>query len=165
MKIALTSVCPKKLKKDKVYLCGKASLVDEIRWCLRVFDGERLVNYDEMPCNANDFLYSLDGYTDDYLIFELADTGMPDNGIGGIGELYNQLISTELPLNEGKDLAKQHAVKVTFEDGRTITTSIFGTKKEIAQYYFGNSFNFGDTEEHPADKLLKGIEVEFLGEE
>lgn len=53
-------------------------------------------------------------------------------------------------------------VKVYFEDGNTLTTSINGTKKEIEAYYIGKCFQFGDTEEHPRDKMVKAIKVEFL---
>lgn len=52
--------------------------------------------------------------------------------------------------------------KVYFEDGNTLTTSINGTKKEIEAYYIGKRFQFGDTEEHPLDKMVKAIKVEFL---
>lgn len=52
--------------------------------------------------------------------------------------------------------------KVYFEDGNTLTTSINGTKKEIEAYYIGKRFQFGDTEEHPRDKMVKAIKVEFL---
>lgn len=53
-------------------------------------------------------------------------------------------------------------VKVYFEDGNTLTTSINGTKKEIEKYYIGKLFQFGDTEECPTDKMVKAVKVEFL---
>lgn len=53
-------------------------------------------------------------------------------------------------------------VKVYFEDGNNLTTSINGTKKEIEAYYIGKSFQFGDTEEHPRDKMVRAVRVEFL---
>lgn len=55
-------------------------------------------------------------------------------------------------------------VKVTFEDGRSLTTDINGTREEILAYYFGPDavFNFGDTDEHPADDLRRVVAVQFL---
>jgi len=53
-------------------------------------------------------------------------------------------------------------VKVTFADGNTITTRINGTEAEVRRYYLGQVFNFGDTEEHPADNLQRAVSVEFL---
>jgi hypothetical protein len=53
-------------------------------------------------------------------------------------------------------------VKVYFEDGNSLTTSINGTKKEIEKYYIGKSFQFGDTESHPKDKMIKAVKVEHL---
>lgn len=53
-------------------------------------------------------------------------------------------------------------IKVYFEDGNTLATSINGTKKEIENYYLGKCFQFGDTEECPKDKMVKAIKVEFL---
>jgi hypothetical protein len=55
-------------------------------------------------------------------------------------------------------------VRVWFEDGNHLTTSINGTDEEITRYYVGNAFNFGDTEEHPKDKMVKATKVEFLKE-
>ncbi len=52
-------------------------------------------------------------------------------------------------------------VRVVFEDGNYIDTTINGTKKEIKDYYLNNYFNFGDTEETPHDIMLKGVKVEF----
>jgi hypothetical protein len=53
-------------------------------------------------------------------------------------------------------------IKVTFEDGNTIITSINGTVFEILSYYIGRYFQFGDTKEYPGDKMVKAIKVEFL---
>lgn len=50
-------------------------------------------------------------------------------------------------------------VTVHFEDGNQITTSIIGTNKEIEQYYIGNQFQFGDTMEHPEDKLVRAVGI------
>ena len=57
------------------------------------------------------------------------------------------------------------AIRVTFEDGNTIETNINGTMEEIRAYYLGQSFQFGDTEEHPGDKLVRAVAVENLGME
>ena len=53
-------------------------------------------------------------------------------------------------------------VRVIFEDGNTLETNINGTNESIRKYYIGESFNFGDREEHPADKMVKAINVVFL---
>ena len=55
-------------------------------------------------------------------------------------------------------------IRIHYEDGTTDTTSINGTDEEIRAHYEGQSFNFGDTEEHPRDRLLKCVRVEFLDE-
>jgi hypothetical protein len=55
-----------------------------------------------------------------------------------------------------------HTIRVTFEEGNTLVTSINGTKQEIESYYIGKRFQFGDTESEPKDKLVKAIKVEFL---
>ena len=52
-------------------------------------------------------------------------------------------------------------VTVTFEDGNTIDASINGSEETIREYYIGNRFQFGDTEEHPADKMVKAVSVDF----
>ncbi len=52
-------------------------------------------------------------------------------------------------------------ITVTFEDGNTISTSINGSEETIREYYIGNRFQFGDTEEHPTDKMVKAVAVEF----
>ncbi len=63
-------------------------------------------------------------------------------------------------------MSGQHHVRVTFEDGNTLETSISGTPSEIQRYYLGNveGFQFGDTDEHPADKLVRAVAVTFLAE-
>lgn len=53
-------------------------------------------------------------------------------------------------------------VKVTFEDGNTLTTNINGTLETATEYYVGQEFNFGDTEECPEDKLVKAVKVELV---
>jgi len=52
-------------------------------------------------------------------------------------------------------------ITVIFEDGNTIATSINGSEETIREYYIGNRFQFGDTEEHPTDKMIKAVSVEF----
>ena len=54
------------------------------------------------------------------------------------------------------------AIRVTYADGNTIETNINGTMEEIRAYYVGQSFQFGDTEEHPADRLVTAIAVEDI---
>lgn len=56
------------------------------------------------------------------------------------------------------------SIRVHFEDGNTIDTNINGTDDEIRQYYVGQSFQFGDTEAHPRDKMVKAVRVEFFPE-
>tara|TARA_Y100001973_G_scaffold94423_1_gene146457 strand:+ start:615 stop:869 length:255 start_codon:yes stop_codon:yes gene_type:complete len=56
---------------------------------------------------------------------------------------------------------KMRDITVTFEDGNTISTSINGSEETIREYYIGNRFQFGDTEEHPTDKMVKAVAVEF----
>jgi len=50
-------------------------------------------------------------------------------------------------------------IKVTFDNGDEITTSINGTNKEIEAYYLGNSFNLGNGTN---DLMAKATKVEFL---
>lgn len=52
------------------------------------------------------------------------------------------------------------AVKVTFADGTAFCTNINGTIEEARAYYVGTAFYFGDTEEHPADRLVRAVAVE-----
>ena len=53
---------------------------------------------------------------------------------------------------------EKHFVKVLFENGDYIKTTINGTKEEIRDYYVGNYFNIGNVE----DNLQKCTEVEFV---
>lgn len=73
----------------------------------------------------------------------------------------NDALLAKLAEVEAKAKAMR-TIRVTFEDGNTITTNINGTDEEIRRYYIGQSFNFGDTQEHPKDKMVKAISVEFL---
>lgn len=53
-------------------------------------------------------------------------------------------------------------VRVHFADGNHLDTSIRGTEAEIRDYYVGQFFNFGDTEEHPKDRMVEAVSVTFL---
>lgn len=59
---------------------------------------------------------------------------------------------------------QMRSIRVTFDDGNSLETSINGTEAEIERYYLGNvdGFQFGDTDAHPADKLARAVQVEFL---
>jgi len=48
-------------------------------------------------------------------------------------------------------------IKVTFTNGDTITTSINGTREDIYNYYFFNTFYLGE-QETPA----RAVSVEYL---
>ncbi len=50
-------------------------------------------------------------------------------------------------------------IKVYFDNGDSITTSINGTNQEIEQYYLGNSFNLGRNGD---DLMVKAVSVIFL---
>ncbi|MEE1255999.1 MAG: hypothetical protein UHN47_05755 [Lachnospiraceae bacterium] len=52
----------------------------------------------------------------------------------------------------------KHTVKVTFENGDSVTTSINGSKNEVEAYYLGTVFNLGTDK----DNLQKAINVEFV---
>lgn len=54
------------------------------------------------------------------------------------------------------------AITVHYADGNTWQMSINGSNAEIERYFVGSYFNFGDTEEHPADKMVQAVRVEFL---
>ena len=49
--------------------------------------------------------------------------------------------------------------KVIFEDGNSLVTEMNADLEEARRYY-GQYFNFGDTDEHPQDKMVKAIAVE-----
>lgn len=52
--------------------------------------------------------------------------------------------------------------KVTFADGNTVTTGFNGNLKDAENYYLGQYFQFGDTEEHPGDLMVKAVKVEEI---
>lgn len=59
-----------------------------------------------------------------------------------------------------KGAMTMNTFKVIFEDGNTLTTGMNATLKEAVEYYKGQLFQFGDTEECPKDKMVKAIAVE-----
>jgi len=61
-----------------------------------------------------------------------------------------------------KTANQRRSIRVTFEDGNTVDTEINGTEEEIKEYYLGKKFNFGDSDEHSKDKMVKAVKVEFL---
>lgn len=61
--------------------------------------------------------------------------------------------------------SRQRTVKVTFDDGNTITTRINGTKQEIRDHYIGHTFPFDDYDHErgvETEKTAKAVNVEFL---
>lgn len=52
--------------------------------------------------------------------------------------------------------------KITFADGNTITTGMNATLAEAEAYYIGHPFNFGDTDEYVADKMVRAVSVEKI---
>lgn len=56
------------------------------------------------------------------------------------------------------------AVVVKFSDGNEIRTSINATLEEARRYYLGQSFQFGDTDEHPSDHLVRAVSCELIAE-
>ena len=64
-----------------------------------------------------------------------------------------------------KETFFENVVRVTFADGTFLVTEINGTKEQVRKYYIGEYFQRGDTEEHPADKMIQAVSVEFLSSE
>ena len=54
------------------------------------------------------------------------------------------------------------SIRVHFDDGDTITTSINGTNESITRYYVGQQFNLGQPHDPTADRVVTAIRVEFL---
>lgn len=52
------------------------------------------------------------------------------------------------------------AIKVHFDNGDSLVTSINGSNQEIENYYLGNTFNLGDGA--GGDKMVKAVRIEFL---
>lgn len=59
-------------------------------------------------------------------------------------------------------IAPRIALRVTFADGNTVYSEMNATPEEARAYYIGQSFQFGDTEECPRDKMVKAVAVELL---
>lgn len=76
--------------------------------------------------------------------------------------LKDEIMQKYLEADEWKN--KRH-ITVYFEDGNTIDTEINGSKKRILEHYIGEYFNFGDTDEHPKDKMVKAVRVVFHDDE
>lgn len=55
-------------------------------------------------------------------------------------------------------------IKVTFDDGRSLKTSINGTDQEIRNYYMGPGqwFNLGKLDDPTEDSMHRAVAVEFL---
>lgn len=51
-------------------------------------------------------------------------------------------------------------VKCSYENGDTVTTSIFGTFKEVERYFVGNEFNLGVVE----DNIQRCTGIELISE-
>ena len=62
-------------------------------------------------------------------------------------------------LFENGDNSVRRSIKVTFDDGDIIHTSINGTKEEIQDYYLNNDFIKSDEK-----TTHRGVKVEFLDE-
>jgi hypothetical protein len=54
------------------------------------------------------------------------------------------------------------SIEVTYEDGNTNRTWFNGTLEEAKDYYIGQEFQFGDTDWHPKDKLVKAVDVKKI---
>ena len=79
---------------------------------------------------------------------------IPSDGIADGGEPYTD---EEMDLIEEDNVSRRRTVKVTFNDGDTVTTGINGTKKEIEDYYLKHEFVKSDEK-----TMHHGIKVEFL---
>jgi hypothetical protein len=55
-----------------------------------------------------------------------------------------------------------NSFEITYADGNTTITGMNATLAEATKYYVGTSFNFGDTQEQPKDKMVKAISVEQI---
>jgi hypothetical protein len=54
------------------------------------------------------------------------------------------------------------SIRVTYDNGNTITTNINGTEEEIKAYYIGKTFNLGDGENDDCH-VAKGVEFLHAG--
>lgn len=55
-------------------------------------------------------------------------------------------------------------VQVLFENGNEIVTDFNGNFDDASNYYVGKRFQFGDTDQHPEDYLVKCIAIKELKE-
>lgn len=69
-------------------------------------------------------------------------------------------VSQQLTDNDNE--VKPRSVKVIFEDGNFLFSTINATMQQAVDYYVGQRFQFGDTDEHPADKMVKCTDLHFL---
>jgi hypothetical protein len=52
------------------------------------------------------------------------------------------------------------AVRVTFQDGNALVSSINATLEEARAYYLGSAFQSGDTDGHPGDNMQRAVRVQ-----
>lgn len=55
-------------------------------------------------------------------------------------------------------MSYKHEIKVIFEDGDFLYTTINGSKEDVRAYYIGKFFNCGTVE----DNMKKCVDVKFL---
>ncbi|MFA5314221.1 MAG: hypothetical protein WC375_13045 [Methanomassiliicoccales archaeon] len=79
---------------------------------------------------------------------------IPDDGFADGGEAYTD---EEMAMIEDDNTSRRRTVKVTFNDGDTISTGINGSKKEIEDYYLKHEFVKQDE-----TTMHHGVKVEFL---
>lgn len=77
-----------------------------------------------------------------------------------VSQMVTRIVNGKPVVTE--EILLDHVVRVTFADGNTVTTPINGTKEQIRRYYIGQEFQFGDTDVHPGDLMIKAVDVEFL---
>lgn len=54
------------------------------------------------------------------------------------------------------------AYRITFADGNVLVTDMNANLDEARQYYVGQSFNFGDTDACPQDRMVMAVNVEEI---
>lgn len=59
-------------------------------------------------------------------------------------------------------MQQRHAIRVIYSGGNFTNTGVNGDLAEIARYYYGNGFNFGDTNTHPQDDVQYPVSIELL---
>jgi hypothetical protein len=84
-------------------------------------------------------------------------------GTQGLLLLAYRLEETLLQLQgHWKQGSPRKASANSFQIGNSIKTQFNGTLEEAQAYYVGKKFNFGDTDAHPKDKMVKAVRVEQL---